>query len=349
MEFGMFHEFRCAAGSVHAETFANAFAEIDAAERMGLDVIWLGELHMDPARSVLSSPLTVASAVAARTSRIRIGIAVQVLPLAHPVRIAEEAATVDQISHGRLIFGVGRSGLPRGYEAYGVPYAESHARFPEALALIKRAWTETAFSYDGRFFSCKNVTLSPKPYQQPHPPIRVAASSPDTFATVGTLGDAIMVAVRAGSLSDLVPSIRAYRDAWREAGHPGRGPVYLRIPVYVAETETRARDEPEASIMGFYRVLGSRIAASANDAGMRAIERRAERGLGLQTVTYEEALRTKLVVGSPERVVDRLHQLRDELGLDGILAELNCGGGLPAARVMNSLRLLCEEVLPRFR
>ncbi|HUB94561.1 MAG TPA: LLM class flavin-dependent oxidoreductase [Stellaceae bacterium] len=350
MEFGMFHEFRCTTnGATHAETFASAFAEIDAAEEMGLDVIWLGELHMDPTRSVLSAPLTVASAVGMRTRRIKIGIAVQVLPLVHPMRIAEEAATVDQISQGRLVFGVGRSGLPRGYDAYGIPYAESHDRFPEALALIKRAWTENSFSYEGRFYSCKNVNLSPKPYQRPHPPIRVAASSPDTFPTIGRLGDAIMVAVRAGSLSDLVPSIKAYREAWREAGHPGRGAVYLRIPVYIAETERLAREEPEASIMNFYRLLGERIVASAGQAGVRTIERRAERGQDLQALTYDAALRTKLVIGTPDRVVDRLRQIEEELGLDGILAECNCGGGLPPARVMNSLRLLCEQVLPQFR
>jgi alkanesulfonate monooxygenase SsuD/methylene tetrahydromethanopterin reductase-like flavin-dependent oxidoreductase (luciferase family) len=349
MEFGMFHEFRCAPGSAHSDAFISAFAEIDAAERMGLDVIWLGELHMDPARSVLSSPLTVASAVAARTSRIRIGTAVQVLPLAHPVRIAEEAATVDQISQGRLIFGVGRSGLPRGYDAYGVSYAESQERFAEALALIKRSWTETAFSYEGKFFSCKNVSLSPAPHQRPHPPIRVAASSPDTFPAVGTLGDTIMAAARVGPLSDLIPNVLAYREAYRAAGHPGRGGVYLRIPVYVAETESRARDEPEAGLMNFYRVLGARIEASAGQAGARGIERRAERGRGLQTITYEQALRDRLVIGTPGRVVERLHQINEELGFDGILAELNCGGGIPAARVMSSLQMVCEQVLPRFR
>ena len=349
MEFGMFHEFRCAPGGGHDEAFASAFAEIDAAERMGLDVIWLSELHMDPVRSVLSSPLTVASAVAVRTRRIRIGTAVQVLPLAHPVRIAEEAATVDHISRGRLIFGVGRSGLPRGYDGYGISYGESQARFPEALALIKRAWTESNFSYQGKFFSGKNVNLSPKPFQRPHPPIRVAANSADTFPVVGALGDAIMVAGRIGPLKDLIPNIATYREAWRAAGHVGRGEVYLRIPVYIAETDARAREEPEDSIMTFYRLLGARIEASADASGVRAVERRAERGRGLQTITYEEALRDKLVVGSPARVVERLIQLREELGFDGILAELNCGGLIPPARVMNSLRMLCEEVLPRFR
>src|SRR5439155_6852182 len=98
-------------------------------EEWGLDVMWLAELHFDPQRSLLSAPLSIASAIAARTSRIGIGIAVQVLPLCHPLRLAEEAATVDQISRGRLIFGVGRSGLPRTYEAYNIPYAEEPAAF----------------------------------------------------------------------------------------------------------------------------------------------------------------------------------------------------------------------------
>jgi alkanesulfonate monooxygenase SsuD/methylene tetrahydromethanopterin reductase-like flavin-dependent oxidoreductase (luciferase family) len=349
MEFGMFHEFRCLPGATHEEAFASGLAEIDAAERMGLDVVWLAELHMDPARSVLASPLAIASAVAMRTRRIKIGTAVQVLPLSHPLRIAEEAATVDQLSRGRLIFGVGRSGLPRAYDAYGIAYAQSQERFPEALALIKRAWTESDFAYEGKFWSGKNVNLSPKPFQRPHPPIRVAASSPDTFPAVGALGEAVMVAGRVGPLHDLIPNLKAYREAYRAARHPGPAAAYLRIPVYVAETEARAREEPEASIMGFYRVLGARIEASAEEAGARTIEDRAERGRQLQTLTYEQALDDRLVVGTPGRVVDRLCQLREEVGFEGILAELNCGGGIPPARVMNSLRMLCEEVLPRFR
>jgi alkanesulfonate monooxygenase SsuD/methylene tetrahydromethanopterin reductase-like flavin-dependent oxidoreductase (luciferase family) len=141
------------------------------------------------------------------------------------------------------------------------------------------------------------VNLAPKPVQRPHPPIRVAANSADTFPIVGELGDTVMVAGRVGPLADLIPNIRAYRDAYRSAGHAGRGEVYLRIPVYVAETDARARDEPEASVMAFYRNLGARIEASAEHDGVRAVERRAERGRGLQTITYDEALRDKLVVG----------------------------------------------------
>src|SRR5436190_4171130 len=118
MEFGMFHEFPSVPGRSEMQMFDESIEQIDAAERWGLDVMWLAEIHFAPERTYLSSPLTIASAIAARTERIKIGIAVQVLPLCHPLRLAEEAATVDQISHGRLIFGVGRSGVVSTYDAY---------------------------------------------------------------------------------------------------------------------------------------------------------------------------------------------------------------------------------------
>jgi alkanesulfonate monooxygenase SsuD/methylene tetrahydromethanopterin reductase-like flavin-dependent oxidoreductase (luciferase family) len=107
--------------------------------------MWLAELQAAPTRSVLAAPLTIAAAIAARTRRMKIGTAVQVAPLCHPLRLAEEAATVDQISRGRLIFGVGRSGFPRTYEAYGIPHAESQERFAETLDIIKPVF----YSFDG--------------------------------------------------------------------------------------------------------------------------------------------------------------------------------------------------------
>src|SRR5712692_3592695 len=236
-EFGVFHEFSRSAGQPDAEAFAQAFAQVDAAERWGLDVIWLAELHFLPDRSVASAPLLIAAAIAARTRRVKIGIAVQVLPLCHPLRLAEEVATLDHLSQGRLIFGVGRSGFPRTYEAYGVPYGESRERFAETLEILKRAWTEPSFSYKGKYYSFDNVKLTPKPYQKPWPEIRIAANSPDTFPAIGQLGHGVFVAVRLGTLSELAPNIKAYRKAWKEAGHPGTGKVFLRAPVYIAETD----------------------------------------------------------------------------------------------------------------
>src|SRR5881227_3185941 len=169
MEFGMFHEFPSMPGRSETEMFDESMAQIDAAERWGLDVMWLAEIHFAPERTHLSAPLPIAAAIAARTRRIKIGIAVQVLPLCHPLRLAEEAATVDQLSHGRLIFGVGRSGVAQTYEAYGVSYAESRDRFREILDIVEQAWTKASFSYDGQHHSFKDVAVVPKPYQKPVP------------------------------------------------------------------------------------------------------------------------------------------------------------------------------------
>jgi alkanesulfonate monooxygenase SsuD/methylene tetrahydromethanopterin reductase-like flavin-dependent oxidoreductase (luciferase family) len=347
MEFGMFHQFPVVPGGSESEAFALAFEQVDAAERYGLDAMWLAELHVDPARSVLAAPMTIASAIAARTERIKIGIAVQVLPLCHPLRIAEEAATVDQVSRGRLIFGVGRSGLPRTYEAYGIPYAESKDRFAETLHVIEQAWSQPRFSHQGKYHSFDDVAVTPKPYQKPLPPIRVAASSPDTFAAIGKLGYPIFVMPR-GTFSDMLPAIESYREAYRAAGHPGHGQVYMRVPLYVGETAERARAEPEPSIMHFFREQAARLRASANRAGTSASEGRAERAAMLDSLTYEDALRGKIIIGTPETVAEQLHELRDELRLDGILAELNTGGLIPHDCVINALRLLCQEVKPRF-
>jgi alkanesulfonate monooxygenase SsuD/methylene tetrahydromethanopterin reductase-like flavin-dependent oxidoreductase (luciferase family) len=348
MEFGMFHEFDARPGQNAAAAFDDAFELVDAAESWGLDAMWLAEIHGSPERSVLSAPLTVASAIAARTRRIKIGTAVQVLPLGHPLRLAEEAATVDQISRGRLIFGVGRSGFARTYAAYGVPYAESRQRFAETLEVVTTAWTHDTFSYDGHYFHFEKVCVVPKPFQRPHPPIRVAATSPDTFPALGAQGYPIFAAVRFGTFSELGPNITSYRAAYARAGHTGRGEVFLRVPVYLAPSGADARAEPEASIMAFYRGFAEQLLASAAEAGARDVEQRAERALRLQQLTYDDVLREKVVVGTPEQVADRLHVLSDELGLDGVLAELNCGTAIPRDLVTRSLRLLCERVMPEF-
>ena len=183
---------------------------------------------------------------------MKIGLAVQVLPLGNPLRIAEEGATVDQISRGRLIFGVGRSGNQRAYEAYGIPYSESRERFAEALEIIVEAWTNPTFSYEGRWHHYDNVTVTPKPFQQPHPEVRVAANSPGSFARFGEQGFQIFVGLRQGGLSQLVPHVQAYRAAYRAAGHPGDGGVFIRVPVYVAETAEQALAEPERSITEYF-------------------------------------------------------------------------------------------------
>jgi alkanesulfonate monooxygenase SsuD/methylene tetrahydromethanopterin reductase-like flavin-dependent oxidoreductase (luciferase family) len=349
MEFGIFHEFPSLPGRSHAEAFAQSFELVDGAERWGLDAMWLGELHFDPARSVLSSPLCVASAIAARTQRIKIGLAVQVLPLCHPLRLAEEAATVDQISNGRLIFGVGRSGVARTYEAYGVPYGESRDRFAEVLDIVRKAWTQDRVSYQGRYHRFEDVAVVPKPYQQPTPPIRVAATSADTFVSIGRQGLPIFVAVRYETAPEIAPHVAAYREAVAVSADPERGGVFLRVPAYIAASDAQARTEAEPSLIHFYRQQAALLADSAKRVGVDGADRRAQTARRLETITYEEALKGTVLIGSPASVAARLEELHQELGLDGVLMELNCGGRIPHENVMTALQLLCQEVMPKFR
>ena len=346
MEFGMFHEFPSLPGRSDTEAFDEGMAQVDVAERHGLDAMWLAEIHFAPERTHLSAPLPIAAAIAARTSRMKIGIAVQVLPLCHPLRLAEEAATVDQLSHGRLIFGVGRSGVVSTYDAYQVPYDESRERFVEIFEVVKKAWTEPRFSHAGKHFKFDNVRCVPRPYQQPMPEIRVAASTPDTFPAIGALGYPVFASTRHPTWTELAPHIKAYYDAYKAAGHPGKGQVYVSAPIYIAETEERAREEARESVTHFYRLQYELIAESARRSGRQNFIDRAER---LRTLTYADALKGNVLVGTPDSVAAKLKELQREVGFDGILAELNCGGLIPHDRVVNAIRLLCQEVMPQFR
>jgi alkanesulfonate monooxygenase SsuD/methylene tetrahydromethanopterin reductase-like flavin-dependent oxidoreductase (luciferase family) len=348
MEFGMFHEFPSLPGRTESEAFDEAMEQVDAAERLGLDVMWLAELHFEPRRSVLSAPLSIASAIAARTSRMKIGVAVQVLPLCHPLRLAEEAATVDQLSHGRLIFGVGRSGVAQTYEAYGVSYAESRERFREILDIVEQAWTKQSFSYNGKYHSFNEVAVVPKPYQKPTPPIRIAASTPDTFPAIGRRGAAIFASVRHTTWSDLAKQIQSYHDAWAEARHPGRGQVFISAPTYLAETEERARSEPKESITHFYREQANLLEGAARLVDAETAARRMRRVNQLRSLRYEDGLRDHALVGTPEAIAERLKVLQQEVGLSGILAELNCGGLVPHRQVLSAMQLLCSQVKPSF-
>jgi len=348
MEFGSFMEFPPLAGGCESAAFEQALAEIVEAERVGLDAVWLAELHGAPERSVLSAPIMAAAAIAARTSRIRIGIAVQVLPLSHPLRLAEEAATIDQLSRGRLIYGIGRSGVVRTYEDYGVDYGESRERFAEALEIMRQAWTEERFSHEGKYFRFADVAVTPKPYRKPYPELRMAAASSETFPQIGRLGLPIFVAVRQGPFAQLADSIKAYRAAYEDAGHPGHGRVFLRVPAYLAETRAQARAEAKDSIMSFFAYQAELARDSARRAGGEVAVQRLKRVERLEALTYDEALATQIIVDEPDGFAARLREVDAQIGLDGILAELNCGGRIPQPQVLRALGLLCEEVKPRF-
>ena len=182
---------------------------------------------------------------------------------------------------------------------------------------------------------------------QPLPPIRIAATSPDTFTINGRQGLPIVLAVRHEIARMFAPQIAAYREAYAAAGHPGRGQVFLRAPGYLAATPQEARHDTEASLLHYYRAQSRLLADSAKRAGVDAADRRNATAERRATMTYDEALRGSVVIGTPDSVSAQLKTLQDELGLDGILLELNCGGKIPHRRVMEAIRLLCQEVHPR--
>src|SRR2546425_5538881 len=201
----------------------------------------------------------------------------------------------------------------------------------------------------GKYFTFDNLTVVPRPYQKPHPPIWVAATTHDTFPLVGRMGFSLVTGLRGFDVPEAARHLEAYRAALREAGHPGNGNVYLRIPVYVAATAAQARSEPEESTMRAYRRLAENLAASVGAAGTTGSEERGERAARLSHVTYDDLLRDRVAYGTPDMVVDRLRQLRHELGLSGVIMESNVGGRAPLERVLNSIRLYAHEVGPRLR
>ena len=350
MDFGINANFNIGNQPTHADAFAEAFEEIDLAEELGLDTVWLGEMHFNPNRSVLSAPIIVATAIASRTKRLRTGMAVQVLPLIHPLRIAEETATVDQISEGRFELGVGRSGNVRAYDIMGIDYGESKERFQEALDIILQAWSGETFSYEGKYNTITNATLSPVPYQKPHPKIRIAASSEDSFERIGRLGHPIFLGLRTMDVEELKTNLQEYKDAWQRAGHPGDGgDINVRVPMYLAPNEDEAIEEPRDSIEAFFRRQRELFEYSLGRQGTEASEKRQRRYEKLANSTYEDLLETRVVFGTPEQVVDRLHEFEDMLGITGVTAELNPGGFLPKEAVHRSLTLLTQEVMPEFK
>ena len=348
MHLGIFIE-ELRQGASQASAFRDIFELADRCEAWGADCVWLGEIHFTPTRSVISASLQVASAIATRTRRLRVGTAVQVLPLNHPLRIAEEVATVDHISEGRFEFGIGRSGVVRTYDVYGVAYAESQARFREALEIIREGWKGEPFSYAGQFYHVENATVVPRPVQVPHPPIRMATTSDETFPLAGRLGLPIFVGLRTTEIPDLQAQLTPYRQAWREAGHPGQPSVYLRIPVYASPTERGAVEEPRESMSAFFARQTELARAAVGRAGAGPADRRRMQAERMASLTYEDVLARKVAFGTAAGVIDRLTQLREELGLDGIVAELNPGGLIPPELETRSLRILTHEVQPALK
>ena len=342
MKFGVFFQAPEADGQTHADRYEEMFALIAFAEELGFDVAWLAELHFGGAFSLLANPLMMVPVIAQRTRRIRIGTAVTLLPLQHPLSCAEQAATADVLSGGRLEFGVGRGSIPSQFHGFRVSVAENRARFDEALEIIRRAWTEERFSYRGRFWEVEELAVVPRPVQRPHPPIRVAVHSAESFAHIGDKG----LPIYSGTTTTPLPQLREFMALYRErltagghAWHPEQ--MALMLPIYVG-----AREAMRPGVHKYYRNLQtifSQIPASYAD----HLPRLAMIDENVANLPFEKFCRDQGVFGDAAEVVDRLQAARDDFGLSQIICWFDQGNMLARTEVERTMRRFAEEVMPK--
>jgi alkanesulfonate monooxygenase SsuD/methylene tetrahydromethanopterin reductase-like flavin-dependent oxidoreductase (luciferase family) len=349
MKFGLFFQASERPGESHAQRFEEMLELAALADSLGYDVAWLAEIHFGAAFSLLSSPLMTVPAIAARTQRLRIGTAVTLLPLHQPLACAEQAATADILSGGRLEFGVGRGSIPSQFHGFGVPVAENRARFGEALDIIRLAWTRDRFSYDGRFYKADNLAVVPKPLQRPHPPIRVAVHTPESFAHVAGLG----VPIYSGTTTTPLPLLRecmaAYRAGLAAAGHAwGPEQMALMQPVHIGATSAAARDAMRPGVLQYYRNLET-IFASLPDSYGEHLPRLKYIRETIADLPYEKFCRDQAVFGDAAEVVDRLQAARGEFGLSQIICWFDQGSMLPRAEVERVMRQFADQVMPKLR
>src|SRR5216683_2102940 len=215
------------------------------AEQVGFDSVWLTE-HNFTGEAVYCDPIPFASALAARTTRVRIGFAVIQLALRHPVRLAVQLALLDNLSGGRLDVGVGRGSIYNEYEfvGYGLRSDDARERATEALEVLTRAWTEAPFAYHGKYFQLSLPELRPRPYQRPHPPIWRSVVTPPSFLECGRLGAPILTPRI--PLARLPERLELYEQGLVEGGHDAATRARLRADaavwrhVYVGESEAEA-------------------------------------------------------------------------------------------------------------
>lgn len=345
MRFGFFDQLPCAGAHSERQRYEDLLAQIELGDVLGFETVWLGEVHFSRAFSILADPLMVLAAAAQRTTRIRLGTAVTLLPLHNPVKIAEEAATADILSNGRLELGVGRGTAPIHFAGYDIPQQESRERFEEALDFILQAWTHERFSFQGKYFRARDLTVAPRPVQTPHPPVRIAANSPDTFPIAARRRLPIFATPLTNPPDKLREGLAVYRDTL-PAGT--RGDAALMFPVHVTTSRARARQECEASLLRFLREAGERL-RPLGDADIKSFESFRQVLARLESVKYEDVDREMAVFGDPEYCVERVQALRREYGMDEFICYFNQGGLMEHALVRQSMTLFAREVLPYCR
>jgi alkanesulfonate monooxygenase SsuD/methylene tetrahydromethanopterin reductase-like flavin-dependent oxidoreductase (luciferase family) len=227
-----------------------------------------------------------------------------------------------------------------------VALEESRARFLEALDVVLLAWTTDSFSYEGKYYQYRDVQVVPKPLQKPHPPIRMACNSSDSFQLAGERGWRIFSSSVIVPVPRLQQDITTYNILLNEHGTPRAGDeVAIMAPIYVAPSMARAREHPEGSIMHYFRTLRDMYKAPQGQA-VAHLPRLQELQERLQRMTYDQVLDTIAIFGDPAYCIERLQQFKETFGMHQFICWFNTGGKIPHKQVMESMRLFAEQVMP---
>ena len=345
------------------ETYAEHLDAWEELDRLGYDGVGFNEHHTSP-YGLMNSPNLLAAAASQRTKRLRFHIYGNLLPLHNPVRLAEELSMLDCITNGRVTAGFAR-GIPREYNVFQVPQTESRARFEEGWEIIRRAWTEEEFSFEGKFWSYRDVAIWPRPVQQPHPPVWVpVTSSKETIEWAGRNNVPITPGGGHRGLNEDI--VAHYAKHLALAGHrltPGH--LSGQATVYVADSKARAVKEAGPYTLYFNQTLFShgniteadlqRDTGYLSSASFDYIrpENRAAAGRGREsyrdlTLADIERQAENQPWGTPDEVAERLIAAADHLGTNTMLISLN-RGAMPQELFLNQIRRFGAEVLPRLQ
>lgn len=335
MQFGLMYDFRNPTPweAPAARLYAETIEQIQAVEALGFDAVWLTEHHFTD-DGYLPQVLTVAAAVAAVTRRVQIGTAVLLLPLHHPLHVAEQAALVDIISDGRLIFGPGLGYKVDEFAAFGVNRGRRRTIMDESVEIIARAWTEERFSYAGRHFQLTDLSVTPRPVQQPRPPIWLAARAEPPLRRAARLGDGV-IAVGSPDL------IGRYRELVREAGKdPEQATVAVLHSVLLSDEPEQTWREVKDHVAWRARRYGEWYGEAADLPGDQR---------------WREAVQADEDAGQrPERLIRDVDTLTRELeayermGVDHVIFFATFPG-YPLAKSFRTWEHFAREVMPRFR
>ena len=352
MKVSLFTEVQCPSGSVPAELLEQFLEQAELADTLGYDGYWIAEIHFTPSFSLLSAPYVVLGAATQRTRNLRLGVAVNTLPVHHPMQLAEQAATLDVLSNGRMCFAAG-GGHPhtRAYECFGVEHEHVRDLMRESIEVIRLAWTRDAVDYEGRFFQIPGIVANPRPLQQPHPPIYTAASSLDGVNFAARMGLNLFIPVHVRTAEELREFAATYWKALADHGHdPDEHELGLLLPMHVGGTATEAEARSEAGVMGYYDVIRETRGSYAEwlTARGRPLPERLRRNAAAGGLSFDRVCSEFAAIGTAGRVVDRVGDLARDTGAAHVLAWMNIGS-VSHDHIKESMQRFAEDALPAVR